>query len=119
MDLKEKLGGSRKITQVQKDFLNFIESNNQLDVKTSNGIYTWNNRRKGFTNIAERLDRYLVSEDWLQENLIAKSTIHPVAISDHFPITLTINEDSKPAKRQFRFEKMWLRAHDLPDLMKH
>lgn len=62
MDLKEKMGGSRKILQNQKYFLKLFEENNLVDA--SNGIFTGNNRRKGFTNIAERLDRFFMSENW-------------------------------------------------------
>lgn len=108
LDLKEKSGGSRKITHVQKDFGNFIESNNLLDIVPTNGNYTWTNWWKGFANIAERLDRFLLSEQWLLQSIMLNSRILALLISDYFPVELCIPEDVKPSSGQFKFEKMWL-----------
>lgn len=51
------------------DFLNLI------DIKPSNGIFTWNNRHCGDEAISERLDRFLVSFFWIGGNLSTTSAI--------------------------------------------
>lgn len=61
----EKCGGIQRTGTAQKDFLEFVEKNHLLDIVPKNGVFTWTNRRSGFTNIAERLDRFLVTSDWL------------------------------------------------------
>ena len=60
-----------------------------MDIKTKNGIYTWNNRRKGFCYIAERLDRFLLRGEHNLDKLI-NAEILPMAGSDHFPVKLEI-----------------------------
>ena len=45
--LEEKSGGINQISKVMEGFKNWINKDALLDIKTINGIYTWNNRRKG------------------------------------------------------------------------
>lgn len=98
LDINENMGGTRWIGQSQKEFYNFVKTNNLIDIKATKKIYTWNNRRKDFTNIEERLDRFLISEDRLQEEILPKAFIRPATIFDHFPVELFIIKKSKLTK---------------------
>ena len=62
-----------------------------MDIKTKNGIYKWNNQRKGFYYIAKRLDRFLLKGE-LSMNNLTNSEILPMASSDHFPMKMEIRE---------------------------
>lgn len=62
MSREEKYGGTQNTSSATKEFKNWAESNMLIDIPTKNGIYTWNNRRKDFNYITERLDRFLVRE---------------------------------------------------------
>lgn len=46
-----------------------------VDIKTLNGMFTWNNRRLGEEAISERLDRFLVSIFWVSDKWLTSSKI--------------------------------------------
>ena len=60
--LEEKKGGVRTISAATNLFNEFIEELNLVDIGTTNGMFTWQNKRTGDRQIASRLDRFLVSE---------------------------------------------------------
>ncbi|GLJ49857.1 hypothetical protein SUGI_1059430 [Cryptomeria japonica] len=61
LDPKEKWGGNNKMTQSCLDFRNWMHKCNLLDLIAKSEAFTWNNRRQGFCNIAEKLDRFFLS----------------------------------------------------------
>ena len=107
LDPKEKIGGSSFLSNSSKDFKSWCEQHNLIDIPTNNGIYTWNNRRKDFAYIAEKLDRFLVKGDLDFNNLNISASILPITGSDHFPVRLDIEEPHKPVRNSFKCEKMW------------
>ncbi|XP_059066679.1 uncharacterized protein LOC131857910 [Cryptomeria japonica] len=113
----EKKGGIQRIDMALKNFQDFVDKNQLMDVSPKNGTFTWKNRHTGFTKIAERLDRFLVAGDWLAQNLILESTIIPLIGSDHFPICLNVSLGYYEGGHPFRFKSMWLRVPDLHDLI--
>ena len=50
----------------QEAFGAFQDDSSFVDLETSNGWYTWNNKRGGEHLVASRLNRFLVSELLLQ-----------------------------------------------------
>ena len=95
MSKEEKYGGTQAPSQATKEFKSWAESNMLADIPTKNGTFTWNNRRKDFNYIAERLDRFLVKGDLSSFNMDIMAEILPISGSDHFPITLNIIEPKK------------------------
>ena len=69
-------------------FKKFIQRNNIIDLHTSNGIFTLNNKRGGAHQIASRLDRFLITKDIICLGGNIDSTIIPMAGYDHWPIEL-------------------------------
>jgi len=61
-NLSEKKGGIRKLDKDSKAFISTMENLNLVDILTSNGLFTWNNRRGGYHQIASRLDHFLLYE---------------------------------------------------------
>ena len=57
LDIKEKIGGSMILTRNVVEFKEWVRVNKLIEIPTSNGVFTWNNRRKDFTYIAEKWDR--------------------------------------------------------------
>ncbi|XP_059064720.1 uncharacterized protein LOC131044660 [Cryptomeria japonica] len=57
--LDEKRGGLARLDPSANLLRNMIGSLNLIDVKPTNGVFTWNNRRCGGEAISERLDRFL------------------------------------------------------------
>ncbi|GLJ06192.1 hypothetical protein SUGI_0033110 [Cryptomeria japonica] len=60
IDLSEKCGGSKKVTNDMLNFKSFVQKLEVLDYKPSEGWFTWTNRWLGLDNIIEHLDRFLI-----------------------------------------------------------
>ncbi|GLJ31647.1 hypothetical protein SUGI_0635780 [Cryptomeria japonica] len=84
LDLMEKNGGASKITKDMLDFRDFVQRIEAIDCKPTKGWFTWNNRRKGFSNILEHLDIFLINNYWMKEGIQISSKILPFSISDHY-----------------------------------
>ncbi|GLJ40489.1 hypothetical protein SUGI_0834840 [Cryptomeria japonica] len=113
----KKSGGIQRTSTTHKDFLEFVEKNHLIDIVPKNGVFTWMNRRSGFTNIVEWLDRFLVTGDWLGQNLVLESSILPLIGSDHYSIYLEVAKGQAEGGTPFRFEKIWFRVPELYDLI--
>ncbi|XP_059066656.1 uncharacterized protein LOC131857894 [Cryptomeria japonica] len=87
--LSEKKGGVMQLDPSSYLFWDSISTLHLIDIKSSNGLFTWNNRRVGECWIAERLDRFL---------LVSSS-----AQVSHSP--------------SFKFQLMWLRDPTLHALV--
>jgi hypothetical protein len=79
-----------------------------VDIRTSNGQFTWNNKINLHHQVATRLDRFLVSESIILQGLALEGNILPWGGSDHWPVRLEENFQATPKNRPFRFEKFWI-----------
>jgi hypothetical protein len=61
MTLVEKKGGTRRLDRDAEEFSSFIDTMEMVDIRTSNGQFTWNSKRINNHQVATRLDRFLVS----------------------------------------------------------
>lgn len=86
--LMEKKGGTRTLGKDSAAFQNFITNMKLVDMETSNGIYTWNNKRGGHTQVASKLDRFIVSEELLLMGNNITMHIFPFGGSYHWPVKL-------------------------------
>ena len=59
-NLEEKKGGIQNLNPASAQFNDLIDDLNLIDVRTSNGIFMWNNKQDGDRGIACRLDRFLI-----------------------------------------------------------
>ena len=60
--LEEKKGGIHQINPISEMFNEVIDNLNLVDVRTTNGNFTWNNKITGDRGITSSLDLFLVSE---------------------------------------------------------
>jgi hypothetical protein len=77
------------------------------EIDMSGGQFTWSNNQADPT--LEKLDRFLMINDW--EKMFPLVTVHKIAreISDHNPIILDTLENREQNSRNFKFEKSWLK----------
>ncbi|CAK8535158.1 unnamed protein product [Lathyrus sativus] len=88
-----------------KDFYRFIGDIACIDVPCVEGLYTWFN---SYGSSISRLDRFLVSDNLIDDWKIMAQYIGRRGISDHFSISLkTNNVDWGP--RSFNFNNCWLK----------
>ena len=83
MNLEEKKEGRGYLDMDSLIFKYFILNNNLMDLQTTNGIYTYNNKQGDHQRISLRLDRFLISNNFSCFGGDIASTILPTVGSDH------------------------------------
>ncbi|KAH0688906.1 hypothetical protein KY289_016264 [Solanum tuberosum] len=104
-----------RISKAMNDFSEFIMDLNLLDPQLECGKYTW---RKGDRHdVAARLDRFLVSNEWDEGSKNIKQSVLPKVASDH---TLIMSQcgNWEPAKSYFKFENWCLHTEGFLERVK-
>uniref|UniRef100_A0A2N9GPX3 Reverse transcriptase zinc-binding domain-containing protein n=1 Tax=Fagus sylvatica TaxID=28930 RepID=A0A2N9GPX3_FAGSY len=103
----EKMGGSQKGERSLRSLRNFVNNVGAIDLGFNGPKFTWSNRRIGWANIRERLDRGICNVEW--QNLFPNAGVRHLTTpnSDHNPILLDTHLDMGKGVRPFRFEAMW------------
>ncbi|XP_059064717.1 uncharacterized protein LOC131856805 [Cryptomeria japonica] len=114
---KEKWGGIRKISRSKKYFCEWVHRINLMEIKTMKDTYNWNNRRSGFSFIAEKLDRFFLWGSLIDFPNSLYAEFLPISGSNHYPIQLSITEESKPRRCPFKFELMWMKEDKIMGLV--
>lgn len=84
------------------DFRNFIQTLGLIDISSANGLFTWfHGNRKS------KLDRCLVTADWVHQYPQLSVQILNRTISDHCPI-LAHSPDTNWGPKPFRFLNCWV-----------
>ncbi|XP_059065362.1 uncharacterized protein LOC131857179 [Cryptomeria japonica] len=113
----EKRGGVRRLSGSQLDFQSFINKNALFEVAAKGGDYTWTNRRRGFSNIVEKLDRFFLARDWNVATLVFEAEVLAILGSNHFSVSLVVQNDVVPIRCPFKVEKMWIRELSFKELV--
>ncbi|WMV13351.1 hypothetical protein MTR67_006736 [Solanum verrucosum] len=101
-----------------EDFSDFIEDMELQDLPLTGGSFTWRKWRKGDRqDIAARLDRFLISEEWEVSFRKIKQSILPRVTSDHNPLLLECGNWEKQTS-YFKFENWWLQTQDFNERIK-
>ncbi|KAJ9671525.1 hypothetical protein PVL29_025297 [Vitis rotundifolia] len=101
-------GAMRRFAQVANDL-------DLLDLPLQGGLFSWSGGRNNQS--WARLDRFLVSQSWLD---LFKGVVQcrlPRPTSDHFPILLKGGGLSR-GPSSFRFENMWLKTEGFKELLR-
>lgn len=110
--LSEKKGGTGALNKDVAAFQNFSKNMKLVDIETNNGLYTWNNKRGGNSQVASKLDRFMISEDLMLLDKEIIAGILPFSGSDHWTVLMEIKGIGTPRNRPFRFENIWLSHPD-------
>ena len=97
-----------------RQFSEFIDEMKLIDLPLLRGNFTWSGGLQN-QNLA-RLDRFLVSQDWIDHHGNVVQLKLPRPTSNHAPLLLDCGE-MRRGPTPFRFENMWLKAEGLQDLM--
>lgn len=96
-------------------FSQFIEDMELIDIPTYGRKFSW---FKSDGSVMSRLDRFLVSEEWLHSWSASSQWILDRDFSDHCPIILkTVCSNWGP--RPFRFNNFWLQHPGFGDMVKN
>lgn len=99
---EEKKGGNIVRDPMGEKMLYLITDWDLNDIKPIHGKFTWSNKRTRVSNIAARLDQFLVHNFFLQDVLIS-SHIVASTIFDHKPISLIFYSPENFRPLPFKF----------------
>ena len=104
-----------RLTGAMRSFVQTVDELELLDLPMQGGVFTWSGGRNNQS--WARLDRFLVTQQWLDMfNGVAQCRLHRPT-SDHFPILL-MGGGMRRGPTLFRFENMWLKADDFKGLLR-
>ncbi|MBA0752990.1 hypothetical protein Gogos_020827, partial [Gossypium gossypioides] len=105
----EKRGGLPRGEGRMEAFRMVLEDCDLRDMGFSRSWFTWERGNLTETNIRERLDRGVATEEWLSlfPEFQIRHTSH--SFSDHCPLLITTKqEDKRRINRSFKFEAWWV-----------
>ncbi len=112
----EKWGGNQTNLDNRLDLMHFIDSHMLHGIELHGIEYTWTNKRIGKDLIQVRLDRALISNEWILHYKCSLSAQVRVG-SDHYPIFFSADQCFFKKNFPFRFEKMWTLHPNLESLI--
>lgn len=115
---EEKKGGKPQPNWLIQGFTDAVISSGPRDLHFEGCQFTWEKSRGTPNWIAEKLDRILVSESWLDLFEGAKGLSIEASQSDHLPLILQVEVTKKfTVKSKFKFENMWLQEHQCREVV--
>ncbi|RVX01885.1 Transposon TX1 uncharacterized 149 kDa protein [Vitis vinifera] len=114
--LWEEFGAIRGLWRIHamRRFAQVIDELGLVDIPLQGGSFTWSG---GLNNQSwARLDRFLVSPNWIDQYSRATQRRLPRPTSDHFPILLE-GGGLRRGPYPFKFENMWLKAEGFKELI--
>ncbi|RVX06963.1 Transposon TX1 uncharacterized 149 kDa protein [Vitis vinifera] len=104
-----------RLTSAMRRFAQVVDDLELIDLPLQGGMLTWSGGRNN--QAWARLDRFLVTQSWLDQfNEVVQCRL-PRPTSDHFPIVL-MGGGIRRGPSPFRFENMWLKADGFSDLLR-
>ena len=97
-------------------FSDFIENNYLVDLPLDGAAFTW--FRGAESQAMSRIDRTLVSVDWVDHFGNVSQRVLPHVISDHCPLLVEAGGVGK-GRCAFKFENMWLKVEGFVEKVKH
>ena len=106
------IGGNKRNTSRMQDFGYFIDNCHLLDLESFGLSYTWFNKRKDSVSIFEKLDWFLINEQWGSSIKDSRVKNPPIIGPDHGPIVLHLE------KRIWESEEFWFHILGFSDIVK-
>ena len=118
LGMSEIWGVNARVDALSDFFTNLLDGLGLIDIVPLVSIPTWSNRRVGSESICKRLDRLLLSTDFLDKDFIFKQWIGCGGNSDHHPSFLQISSSTSKAHCPFKFNACWLENMELVEELK-
>ncbi|XP_074305500.1 uncharacterized protein LOC141640715 [Silene latifolia] len=115
---EDKIGGSSGTPFGAQAFSEWMVRNSLMELAYKGPKFTWCNNRKGKARIYERLDKGLVSSNWLLHFPNTGIKHLPIQGSDHAPIIMDTEFFGKGRKRSLKMEAWSFAYTECFDLVK-
>ncbi|CAN6587433.1 unnamed protein product [Malus baccata var. baccata] len=113
----EKVGGSPVLYNRPRYLESFLSSSELLDLDFNGPAFTWRGMRNG-SLVEERLDRGLCNRIWQDVWPNTTVTHGTVLGSDHCPIIIQTEPNTRKGKKLFRFEAFWAKEADCLEVVR-
>ncbi|KAA3477524.1 reverse transcriptase [Gossypium australe] len=119
---EEKEGGRRKSRSSIDEFGEILEELSLTDIKTKNRWFTWSNNREWVDLVKERLDRFIVSDDFINKMPFMNAMVIRQSKSDHDAILMdTLGNKTGDSCRDpyfgFRYDICWAKDKEAKDMI--
>ncbi|XP_075088621.1 uncharacterized protein LOC142170629 [Nicotiana tabacum] len=94
LNMDERIGSPIALAKI-KDFRKCVGECNLQDLKSSGTFYTWNNKQEGQYRVYNRIDRVIVSIEWMVA--LPDSQVHFMSegLFDHYPALINCKDESR------------------------
>ena len=114
---KETWGKNDRGDTVGPFFTHLFDQKGLIDLAPLKPVPTWRNKREGEKAISKRLDRFLISENLIRDDLIMQSTVETGGNSEHRPIVLTVRTSEVKPPSPFKFKPQWLAEEEYQNMI--
>ena len=111
----EERSNQGRLTSAMRRFAQVVDDLELLDIPLQGGVASWSGRRNN--QAWAKLDRFLVTQDWLDCFSGVIQCRLPRPTSDHFPILLK-GGGFRKGPSPFRFENMWFKVDGFNELIR-
>ena len=99
-------------------FTQKLADKNQINVEPSKLKLTWRNKRVREDQVTKRIDKFVMSENFVERQVLIKQWIGTGGESDHFPIFLEVRKGNLKLIIPFKFNSTWLEDPDFNSLVR-
>ncbi|XP_074314393.1 uncharacterized protein LOC141649604 [Silene latifolia] len=99
--------GSEVSTAEVRDFQNCVDVCGLTDIPAQGAFFTWTNKHEIGDLKFSRIDRALVTDEWLHSFPNTLTIFHPEGVFDHCPCTMTLRPVVGSRKTSFKYFNMW------------
>lgn len=104
----ERLSGRLPLHISCAEFMNWSKTNSLLHLDTHGARFTWTNQRDGRAFMAQRIDRAICNEEWLDYWNVSSCNTLVKSFFDHFPLLMTMHKNPPIIViPRFKFFKVW------------
>ncbi|XP_074314439.1 uncharacterized protein LOC141649654 [Silene latifolia] len=100
------------------DFRLCVDYCDIMDIQAQGSFFTWNNKQDPSTRVFSRLDRCLITNDWMQLYPDSYAYFMNEGMFDHSPIVCFRRKDVQFRKASFKYFNMWGMDADFKTIVK-
>ncbi|XP_074299467.1 uncharacterized protein LOC141630577 [Silene latifolia] len=104
--MNERIGSEVSFFEV-RSFVECVDVCGLNDIPAQGAFFTWTNKQEVGDLKFSRIDRALVTDEWLLQFPNTITMFHPEGLFDHCPCTMTMNPDVARNKTTFKYFNMW------------
>ncbi|XP_074283267.1 uncharacterized protein LOC141607821 [Silene latifolia] len=105
----ERMGGQTRQEDME-DFLNCLGLCEMTDIPATGAFYTWNNKQDAEHRKYNRLDRFLINQEWVERIPDMAAHFHHEGLLYHTPCVASNIKLNNGKARSFKYFNMWSSA---------